>query len=139
MTETHQPGNHKRPYLTGTHATKLDAKRRIKIPKPFMDSLLAINGAQRTLYLMKPINKDKILCYPLPTIDKIRKELGEWSLLDYDKLHHMEELGSSLHESTIANDDRIIIPNDMLNSLDIKPGSNVLIKGAFEFITISKA
>jgi DNA-binding transcriptional regulator/RsmH inhibitor MraZ len=125
-------------YLTGTYVAKLDAKKRIKIPKQIMDSLIALNGAQRKIFLTRENGEDKIIGFTLPAVGKLRKELGDLPLTDPDTRKKMEILGSSLFETDISKEDRVTIPDDILSKLEIRIKSDVLIKGAFEFITISK-
>lgn len=128
--------NFKQTILSGTYFARLDRKKRIRIPKQLMDVLIASNGSVRKLYLQA--DKDKIRAFLLSAVGRIKNELGQLSLLDNENRERMEEIGSTLHETDITTDDRIMLPNEMLVALDIRPDSEVTIKGAFEFITICK-
>jgi len=123
--------------LTGTYSAKLDIKRRITIPRQMMDKLIALNSTERKLYLQ--LDNDHISVYLLTAVGKIKKELGQLSLLERDNRNRMEEVCSSLYETDIESDDRMLIPEKMLVALNIQPKSDVIIKGASDFFTISKS
>lgn len=122
-------------FLTGTHFSKLDNKKRLTLPKQILKSLLALNREKRRLYLEK--DSDKIIGYSLFALDKLRKELRDLPFVDNETRNKMAQLGSRLYETSITGDGRIVIPDEILFSSNIKPNSDVRIVGAFEFITIS--
>jgi len=128
--------DYKQPFLIGAYVAKLDRKRRIRIPKQLMDSIIVLNGAARKLYLQ--IDENRIRAYVISAVGKMKHELGQLSLLNKENRKQIEEVGATLQEISITSDDRIMIPNEMLDTLDMQPNSEIKIEGSFEFITICK-
>ena len=103
-----------------------------------MDSLITLNGAQRKLYLSIEDGEDKINGFTLLAMNKMKKDFGDLPLTDVETRKKMEMFGSSIHETPINKDGRITIPEDILSKVEVKRDTEVMIKGAIEYITISK-
>ncbi len=125
------------PYLTGTHYSSVDNRRRITIPKSLVDAIVAFNKGERRIYLRKKGNK--VIGLPLPAVSKIYTEFDELKLSDDDAIQRMEEYGSSLHKVSITEkDDRITLSDNLSQEFGLQQDTKIVIKGALQFITISQ-
>lgn len=123
-------------FLTGTYTAFLDNKKRIHIPKQLKSSLTALNGGENRLYLQTEVGKINV--FPTSAISKVISDFEAQRLIDPTTRKKMERFASTLYETTIPGDGRIKIPDEALNTLNIKRNDKIRIKGAFKFITISK-
>ena len=98
--------------------------------------MTALNGGENRLYLQTEVGKINV--FPTSAISKVISDFEAQRLIDPTTRKKMERFASTLYETTIPGDGRIKIPDEALNTLNIKRNDKIRIKGAFKFITISK-